>query len=182
MSVLQQVFKFLISLGVVVGLRLLPHPPNVEPIMATMMPFSKRWGWLAGMIFCLVAILGYDFLTGTFGSWSYMTAGTYAVIGAVAGLVLRGEKNTIWHYVVFSVVATLFYDAVTGIGMGVLLFKMPLMMTITGQIPFTLYHLAGNIVLAATLSPLLHRWVMANPKLEVSSILKIFKPATEEKM
>ena len=35
--------KYLIGLLTVISLRLVPHPPNVEPIMATMMPFAKRW-------------------------------------------------------------------------------------------------------------------------------------------
>jgi uncharacterized membrane protein YuzA (DUF378 family) len=183
MILLRDLVKYLLTLGLVVVLRLIPHPPNVEPIMTTMMPFSKRWGWLAGMIFCLVAILGYDLATGTLGSWSLITASTYALIGAAAGLILKGEKNTVWHYVIFSVVATLVYDVITGIGMGVLLFKMPLVITIVGQIPFTLYHLAGNIVLSAVLSPILYRWVIANPALETQALYQrvalIFKSKTE---
>ena len=45
LKVPQNFIKYLIGLFTVIALRLIPHPPNVEPIMSTMMPFSKRWGW-----------------------------------------------------------------------------------------------------------------------------------------
>ncbi len=167
----QNTVKYIIGLLVVITLRIVPHPPNVEPIMASMMPFSKKWGWLSGLLFCLIAVLGYDVATGTFGSWSLITAGTYASLGALAGWYFKGKKNKISHYLAFAIVGTLIYDAVTGIGMGMLLFKMPFMTVLTGQIPFTLYHLAGNIALSATVSPLLYAWVVANPKLETANLL-----------
>lgn len=174
MKTTQNIFKYFIGLLVVIGLRLIPHPPNVEPIMSTMMPFSKKWGWLSGMIFCLLAIFSYDLLTGTLGQWSLITAGTYALLGVAAGFYFKNKANKIGHYVLFAVVATIVYDAITGIGMGMLLFHQSFMITFTGQIPFTLYHLAGNIVLSAVVSPLLYKWVIANPKLETQQILGKF--------
>jgi hypothetical protein len=60
----------------------------------------------------------------------------------------------------------LVYDAVTGIGTGMLFFHQTFMMTFIGQIPFTMYHLAGNIVLSIIVSPVLYRWVLNNPKME----------------
>lgn len=167
----QNTLKYIIGLLVVIALRIVPHPPNVEPIMSSMMPYSKKWGWLSGLLFCLIAVLGYDVATGTFGTWSLITAGTYAALGAVAGWYFKGKDNKIRYYLAFSIVATLVYDAITGIGMGMLLFKMPFMTVLTGQIPFTLYHLAGNVALSVTVSPLLYAWVVANPKLETSRLL-----------
>lgn len=172
--------KYAIGLVTVIGLRLLPHPPNVEPIMATMMPFSKKWGWLSGMAFCLASILGFDLVTGTLGIWSLVTAGTYAFLGVLAGLYLKQKSNSILQYVGFSIVATVLYDAITGIGMGMLFFDQQFMPTLSGQIPFTLYHLGGNIVLSAIVSPVLFRWVIENPKLETQQLTNrlglVFKP------
>jgi uncharacterized membrane protein len=139
--------------------------------MSTMMPFSKKWGPLSGMAFCLTAILGYDLVTGTLGTWSVITAGTYAVLGVFAGLYLKNKSNKIKYYLAFSIVATLIYDAVTGIGMGMLLFNQSFTSTFVGQIPFTLYHLAGNIALSCVVSPLLFRWVLLNPRLEMQQVL-----------
>lgn len=167
----QNIIKYTIGLLTVIALRLLPHPPNVEPIMSTMMPFSKKWGWLSGMIFCLLAIFSFDILTGTLGIWSLVTAGTYALLGISAGLYFKNKENKIRHYVGFSIIATLIYDAITGIGIGMLLFHQPFMTTFTGQIPFTLYHLGGNIVLSILVSPLLYKWVITNPKLETQQVL-----------
>jgi ABC-type branched-subunit amino acid transport system permease subunit len=167
---MQNILKYAIGLITVIALRLIPHPPNVEPIMSTMMPFSKRWGWLSGMIFGLVAILSYDLLTGTLGTWSFSTAGTYAFIGVLSGLYLKNKESSILHYVGFAVFATLLYDAITGIAFGVLVYHMSFMETFLGQIPFTLYHLGGNIALSVVVSPLLYRWVVTNPKLETSYI------------
>jgi hypothetical protein len=167
----QNTIKYAIGLVTVIGLRLLPHPPNVEPIMSTMMPFSKKWGWLSGMIFSLLAVSGFDMLTGTLGIWSLVTAGTYASLGALAGLYLKNKDNKVRYYVGFSIIATIIYDAITGIGIGMLFFGQSFMTTFTGQIPFTLYHLGGNIVLASIVSPLLYKWVIANPKLETRQVL-----------
>jgi hypothetical protein len=171
MQIPQNISKYGIGLAVVVALRLLPHPPNVEPIMATMLPFAKKWGALSGMTFSLIAILGYDLLTGTLGPWSAVTAGTYAMLGVVAGLYLTSRASKVKYYLGVSIVGTIVYDAITGIGMGVLLFNQSLGVTVLGQIPFTLYHLAGNIVLAGIVSPALYRWVITNPVFETQRVV-----------
>ena len=162
--------KYVIGLLTVLFFRVVPHPPNVEPVMSSMMPFSKKGGWIAGMIFCLIAIIGYDFLTGTLGVWSLFTAGAYAALGAFAGWFFKNRESKVKNYVLFAIIGTLLYDAVTGIGLGVLVFNQSFMTTLIGQIPFTLYHLMGNIVLSAVLSPLLYDWVVNNPKLDLVKI------------
>jgi len=171
MKIPQNIIKYFVGLLVVVAVRLIPHPPNVEPIMSTMMPFSKKWGWLSGMFFCLVAILGYDLATGTLGQWSFITAGTYAFLGVCAGFYFKNKDNKIRYYLGFSIVATIVYDAITGIGIGMLFYDQSFMVTFVGQIPFTLYHLAGNIVLSSVVSPALYKWVISNPEFEVQPIL-----------
>jgi uncharacterized membrane protein len=171
MKIPQNTIKYAIGLLTVIGLRLLPHPPNVEPIMSTMMPFSKKWGWLSGMIFGLLAILSFDLLTNTLGIWSLVTAGTYALLGIFAGLYLKNKENKIRYYVAFSIIATIIYDAITGIGIGMLFFNQSFITTFTGQIPFTLYHLGGNIVLSSIVSPILYKWVINNSQLETQHVL-----------
>ncbi|MGM5485018.1 MAG: DUF6580 family putative transport protein [Nanobdellota archaeon] len=164
--------KYLIGIATVFFFRLMPHPPNVEPIMATMMPFAKRWGKYAAMIFTSVSIILFDLLTGTIGEWTLMTVLSYAIIGLAAGYFFN-KRSKIIHYVGFSFVATLFYDAVTGIGTGVLFFGQGFMETLLMQIPFTLYHLAGNVVLAAVVSPLLYRWVLDNHQMDDDRLLSM---------
>lgn len=161
--------KFFIGLTIVISLRFVPHPPNVEPIMSTMMPFAKKWGRFAGLLFAVTAILAFDIITGTLGVWSIMTAGTYGLLGLLAGRYFITRRKRI-HYVSFAVVGTIIYDAITGIGTGMLFFNQTFMATFIGQIPFTLYHLSGNVVLAAFISPLLYKWVISNPRLETQVV------------
>ncbi|MBU0647667.1 hypothetical protein KJ855_00630 [Patescibacteria group bacterium] len=180
MKRLEQLFKYLIGLVVVIAFRLIPHPPNVEPIMSTMIPFGKKWGWLSGMIFCLLSILIYDVITGTLGSWSILTAGTYAFLGAMAGLWLKNRPG-FWHYIGFAIVGTIFYDFITGVVGSTWLWGMDFMVALTGQIPFTLNHLAGNIILSAIWSPILYKWIVDNKQLETSQLADKVKLAFGQK-
>jgi hypothetical protein len=138
----------------IIGLRLLPHPPNMEPIMGSMMPFAKRCGWLFSAIISFVSIFLYDVISGTLGLWSYATAITYALLGVAAGVYFKSIEGGVLHYVGFAIVGTLLYDIVTGVFLGPVLFGgMTYAEAFMGQIPFTLWHVLGNILLAATLSP-----------------------------
>jgi len=166
--------KYIIGIVLVVLLRLLPHPPNVEPITATMMPFAKKWGMIAGLAFGVLTVFSFDVITGTIGPWSLFTAGAYALFGLAAGFYFSRARSSRAQYVIFAVIGTLFYDAITGLTVGPLFFGQPFMAALVGQIPFTAYHLAGNVVLAAVLSPVIERWVVQNPKLETNRILKSF--------
>jgi hypothetical protein len=66
----------------------------------------------------------------------------------------------------YSIIGTLVYDALTGLTIGPLMFKMPFMVALVGQIPFTLWHLAGNMVMALVFSPALYKWVLENDNLD----------------
>lgn len=172
---MKNLLKYIIALLTVTILRLIPHPPNVEGITATIMPFGKRFGILAGMLFGALAILSFDLITGTLGPWTIMTLSMYTLIGAASGLFLKKSDNKISNYVIFAVIATILYDAVTGIGAGVLFFNQGVIATTIAQIPFTLMHLGGNIVFAAVISPLLYRWVLDNPDLDTQNVLTACK-------
>jgi hypothetical protein len=163
--------KYTLGLLICIGIRLIPRPPNVEPIMATAMPFSKGYGWLKGMLFSMSAIILYDLITHTQGTWSFVTAGTYGLLSIGAYYFLRNRENTIKNYVYYAIAATLFYDLITGVAMGHLIFKMPLAMVVVGQIPFTLLHLSSSILTAAA-SPYIFKWIVANPDLSLEKVLK----------
>lgn len=135
------------------------------------MPFSKRFGPAGGILFAFLSIVLFDAFTSGIGTWTWVTAGTFALIGGVASPILRSRKGSI-PYVVYAIVATLFFDAVTGVAMSSLLFDMNWKEAAIGQIPFTINHLLGNIVLAAVMSPLIERWVTENPRLKVGFLAK----------
>ena len=139
--------------------RLVPfRPPNVEPVLATMMPFGKRMGPIVGLLFGALSMVIYDLCTSGFTQWTVVTAVTYGFIGAVAAVALHDRKGIV-AYGIFAVVATLFYDAITGVVAGALLFGMSWKDGFVGQIPFTINHLIGNVILAIALSPVVE-WIL----------------------
>jgi hypothetical protein len=165
----QHALKYCIGFVTVFALRLLPfRVPNVEPVMATMMPFAKHFGALGGSIFASLSIVLYDGVTSGWGVWTLVTALAYGLLGALAHVYFKNREGTVRNYVVFAVLGTLVYDALTGLTVGPLVWNQPFMVALVGQVPFTLLHLAGNVTFAATVSPALYRWVVANEQLTVS--------------
>ena len=63
--------------------------------------------------------------------------------------------------------STLAFDAITGPVIPALFFGGNFMALTVAQIPFTLYHLLGNVALAVALSPLIEKYVVANEAWEL---------------
>ncbi len=171
------ILKYIIGFAVSILIRLIPfRPPNVEPIMATTMPFAKKWGYLAGFFFAALSIILYDLLHPSsgfvrIGLWTWITAILYGLIGIASAWYFQRQKETKQiHYVGFAVVMTLIYDALTGLILSPYLFGMTFAQAFFGQIPFTLNHLLGNIVFAYCISPFLYDWIVNNKQLELSTI------------
>ena len=164
--------KYAIGFVVCFAIRLVPfRPPNVEPVMTATMPFSKRFGWIGGFVFGFLSILFFDFFTQKVGMWTLVTAAAYGMVGVGAAWFFGKRKSTAKNYVVYAVIGTLAYDAATGLSVGPLFFNQPFIEALTGQIPFTIAHLAGNIVFSLTLSPLIYRWVVDNKSLETDALI-----------
>ncbi len=160
--------KLLIGWAVVLGIRLLPvRPPNMEPLLATAMPFSKRFSPATSFFFAFFGIVFYDLVTGTAGTWTLITAPTYGLITLGAWFYFRNRSGTV-HYVAYGIVGTIVYDALTGLTIGPLFFGQSFVLAFIGQIPFTLSHLLGTVTLSLTLSPLLERWVVNNERLTIT--------------
>ena len=64
--------------------------------------------------------------------------------------------------------------SVTGLTIGPLFFGQSFAEAAIGQLPFTAYHLLGNVAFGALLSPLILRWIVANPRLEASNLRQLF--------
>ncbi|MEX2052458.1 MAG: DUF6580 family putative transport protein [Candidatus Paceibacterota bacterium] len=167
-----------ITLGILVCLlmRLIPfRPPNIEPILATQMPFSKAYGPLIGFFFAFLGILLYDFATATFGVWTFLTAFTYGALGVWAFYFFRKREPSRLDYARFAVLGTLFFDAVTGLSLGPIFYGQSFMEALVGQIPFTLWHLLGNVSFALILSPAIYKFIIKNEKLEHYSIVNLLR-------
>ncbi len=149
--------KFSLALVLCLLFRLIPlRAPNVEPILATTMPMSRAYGALAGFSFSVLSILLYDTATGTLGMQTFFTAGAYGILGLWAAYYFNKNNTTRWSYVRFAVIGTLFFDAMTGLTVGPIIFHQSFFASLAGQIPFTALHLTGNVAFAFILSPAIY--------------------------
>jgi uncharacterized membrane protein len=138
--------------------RLLPlRAPNLEPIMASLMPVSRKYGYISSFLFGFVSIVLYDVVTGHIGIWTWTTSIAYGIIGVFSVLFFKKYSSKTSNFVIFAFVGTIFFDIVTGI-LFAPYFGQSMWSATVMQIPFTFLHLAGNIGFAVTLSPILNRW------------------------
>lgn len=163
--------KYIIGWVVVFLIRLVPfRPPNIEPVLTMMMPFAKRYGASGAFLFGFLSIAFFDLASGLVGQWTLITGAAYGAVGIGAYFFFRNRAASAKNFLVYAVIGTLLYDAVTGLTIGPLFFGQSFMEALTGQISFTLLHLLGNIAFSVTLSPAIYRWVVANEKLEVGAL------------
>ncbi len=148
----------------VIAFRLIPfRAPNVEPIMAVIMPFSKAYGGLMAFAFGFLSIVLFDSITSGVGIWTLITGLSYGTLGLGAQYYFK--KRSGWKsYAIYAIVATIIYDVATGLTIGPLFFHQSFMVSLVGQIPFTLLHLLGNVSFAIVLSPAIERWIVKEEK------------------
>jgi uncharacterized membrane protein len=154
--------KFKISL-VFIGcllFRLMPlRAPNVEPIMASIMPLSRKYGAFFGFAFGFLSIFLYDSVT-HFGPWTWIVSITYGLVGVVSYFYFNKFKSSALNFAVFAFFATIAFDFITG-ALFAPIFGQTILNALILQIPFTLLHLAGNVGFALTLSPILSKWFLS---------------------
>ncbi|MBI4065913.1 hypothetical protein HY412_01840 [Candidatus Kaiserbacteria bacterium] len=164
--------KFIIGWGVVFLFRLIPFRlPNVEPMLATVMPFSKRYGMFGSFLFGFLGIVLYDAITSGWGIWTLVTALGYGGLGIGSYFFFKSRDASVKNFLKFGIVGTIAYDAVTGLTIGPLFMNQPFIIALAGQIPFTLLHLAGTVVFSVCLSPAIYRWVIRSEMLEIPVII-----------
>ena len=138
--------------------RLLPlRAPNIEPIMASIMPLGRQYGTLFTFLFAVGSIVLYDLLT-SFGSWTFTVALAYGLVALLSSWYFKNREGSIKNFAIFAFFATILFDLFTGVLIAPLLGK-SIYTAFMLQIPFTALHLAGNIGFAITLSPLLEKWL-----------------------
>jgi uncharacterized membrane protein len=169
--------KYVIGWVAVFLIRLIPYrPPNFEPMLAVAMPFSKRYGLVGSFAFGFLGIALFDAVTSGLGMWTWITAGAYGLLGVGAHYYFKHREANTLNFLVYGIIGTIAYDAVTGLSIGPLFFGQTFMSALTGQIPFTLMHLLGTVLFSVTVSPALYRWVITNDRLELT--LPTRRPAT----
>jgi len=152
--------KYVLAFLTVLIIRLIPfRAPNLEPIMAFQMPLGKKYGVLVSFIFGYLSIAIYDAITSGWGVWTLITALSYGLIGMGSYFYFKNHSGR-KSYVIYAIMATIFYDAVTGLTIGPLFFHQTFIVSLVGQIPFTLLHLLSNVSFAIVLSPVIERWLV----------------------
>lgn len=170
--------KFIIGWATVFAFRLIPFRiPNVEPMLATVMPFSKRFGPIGSFLFGFLGIALYDAITSGWGIWTLVTALAYGSLGLGAHFFFKNRNASVKNFLKFGIVGTIAYDAVTGLTIGPIFMNQPFMLALVGQIPFTLLHLAGTIVFSVFLSPAIYKWVIQSETLEIPAIINLWHKA-----
>lgn len=164
--------KFIIGWTAVFLFRLIPfRPPNFEPMLATVMPFSKRYGLLGSFLFGFLGIVLFDAFTSGWGSWTWVTAFCYGTLGVAAHYFFAHRPASIKNFLVFGIPATIVYDTIT-MFIGPVFEGQALALAISGQIPFTVMHVLGTTTFSVLLSPALYRWVIQNDAFEFSFAAK----------
>lgn len=154
--------KFAIGWTAVFLFRLIPwRPPNFEPMLASVMPYSKRYGVAGSFLFGFLGIVLFDAVTSGWGVWTAVTALCYGTLGVAAHYFFRDRDASAKNFLLFGIPGTISYDAVTML-IGPAFAGQPLALALAGQIPFTLMHLAGTIAFSVLLAPALYRFLASD--------------------
>lgn len=160
-------------------LRLIPfRVPNVEPILASTMPIGRVSGAFAGFSFAVLSILLFDIITSTLGVQTLFTALAYGLIALWSVSYFKKREGKTLDYVRFAIMGTLVFDALTGLTVGPLFFNQSFVASLVGQIPFTAFHLLGNIIFALILSPAIYHFMIRKKKEAFVPIINMPNPNT----
>ncbi len=136
--------------------RLLRIFPNSDPIMGFTLPLSRKGKWWHSLLFPIIAMASFDLIVGRAGIWTVGTSLTYGLIGLIAWINFSKKKTVkMKNYVKGSLAGVLAFDFVTGPIMSSYMFGMPFAVSLIGQIPFTLLHLASATAFTLLLAPVL---------------------------
>lgn len=165
--------KYAIAFLGVLIVRLIPfRAPNLEPLLAAQMPFAKKFGVTSSFLFGVLSIALYDLITSGWGIWTLITALAYGLMGVGSYYYLKNRSG--WKsYATYAIIATIVYDAVTGLTIGPLFFNQSFLVSALGQVPFTLLHLLGNVSFAIILSPVIERWFRSEVRVKSEKLVVV---------
>ncbi|MFH0835841.1 MAG: hypothetical protein V1834_01635 [Candidatus Micrarchaeota archaeon] len=135
-------------------------------------PFLKRkYGFLLGII--LYALV--DITMSRVGIWTLTSAFAWGLAGW--WMATRQPSGSFKTFLGMSVAGTLLFDFVSGPIFGSWLWRMPFEVALIGQIPFTMSHLIGNVVVTGIFAPIIYPLIAGNKQFaSFISKYKIAKP------
>ena len=170
------IIKFLIGIILSNAIRFLRVIPNNDPIMAIMLPYAKSDKKYKAVLFPFLTMVSFDLITGMLGTWTLVTALTYAGIGYFFTKFLFTEKKiSIFKYLKGGIIGVLIFDFITGPIMSSLMFGLSFIESGLGQIPFTLMHLTTVSCFIIIITPLYDKHIIANINLEDLKFLSKIK-------
>lgn len=173
------IVKFLIGMIFSNAIRFLHFIPNNDPIMAIMLPYAKSDKKYKAVLFPFLTMVSFDLLTGMIGTWTLVTALTYAGIGYIFTKYLFTKKKiSIFKYLKGGVIGVLIFDFITGPIMSSFMFGMSFIEAGLGQIPFTLMHLLTVGIFIVIITPAYDKHILENNSLIDLTILEKIKQIT----
>lgn len=151
-----KLLKLAVSGTIVNLVRLARLFPNNDPIIASMMPFSRKENMVYPFLYAFLIMFSFDAITGKVGIWTVVTAVTYGAVGILANVFFkRFHKISLLKYVYFTVAGTLFFDLITGPIMSSAMFNIGFIESFYGQMPFTAMHLLSGVFYTIAFCPAL---------------------------
>ncbi|MCX6801660.1 MAG: hypothetical protein NT067_00955 [Candidatus Diapherotrites archaeon] len=158
--------------------RLLKVFPNNDPLMGFALPFARKGKWWHAMIFPIVAMVSFDFISGAVGIWTVGTSLTYGLVGFLFYKYCKGKKKIgLKTYAGASVLGVLFFDFITGAVMSPFMFGMTFEAAFIGQIPFTAMHLFSATFYTLLLAPVLDPEIAVDVSTHVSAFTRRVRAA-----
>lgn len=109
-------------------------------------------------------------MTVGFGPWTVVIGFLYALLGSAAvkfwrqNEMVAQEKNRTLNSLKFTITGTLIFDFFSGCLLGPLMFQQNFMEAIVGQVPFSILHVLGNVVLVMSIGFFLQKNKYYNSK------------------
>lgn len=166
------VFRFAISILISNVIRLFAFIPNNDPIMALMLPYSKKKNKLAAFLFPFITMVSFDVITGHLGLLTLITSLTYGSLGLLFVFIYKNRKVGIKSYLLSGMLGVVIFDFITGCIAFPILFNMSFEQAIIGQMPFTLIHLATVSAFILIITPLVDKHVLNNKNLFDKKVLQ----------
>ena len=153
---MKKFLKYLASLFFCNIYRLLKIFPNNDPIMGCALPFARRDKWWQAVLFPVITMISFDFITMKIGVWTFGTAAAYGFIGLLFYAYFKRKKKVgLKTYAKSSLAGILIFDFLTGPIMSSYVFAIPFSVAFLGQIPFTAMHLVSGVTLTMIIAPVL---------------------------
>ncbi|MEK6958073.1 MAG: hypothetical protein AABW99_03795 [archaeon] len=146
--------------------RLLRVFPNSDPLMGFIVPASKSEAWWKAPLFAFATMFTFDLIT-RFGTWTWVTASTYALIALALHSVLKNRKSTLKLFMGAGALGILAFDFITGPLMISFIDGKSFWTTLVLQVPFTAMHLVSGVFYIIIISPFLDKEIMK----EVSALI-----------